>query len=127
VSRAFAVVNPAAGGGRTERAWRGLRDELTRSGLAIEWVASAAPGDATALAARCSLIAGAAIGNGLYGVDLKQVGDEYFVIEVNDNPTIAAGEEDQKAPGVYERELEDLLVELATTNRAIREREGKRP
>lgn len=31
------------------------------------------------------------------------------------------------APGVYERELEDLLVELATTNRAIGEREGKRP
>ncbi|MBI2401840.1 MAG: hypothetical protein HYV20_03690 [Gemmatimonadetes bacterium] len=28
---------------------------------------------------------------------------------------------------VYERELEELLVELATTNRAIRAREGKRP
>ena len=55
MSRAFAVVNPAAGGGRTERVWRGLRDELTRSGLAIEWAASAAPGDATALARRAAL------------------------------------------------------------------------
>lgn len=31
------------------------------------------------------------------------------------------------AADVYERELEDALVELATTSRAIREREGKRP
>jgi len=31
------------------------------------------------------------------------------------------------AAEVYERELEELLVELATTNRAIRGREGKRP
>jgi glutathione synthase/RimK-type ligase-like ATP-grasp enzyme len=34
------------------------------------------------------------IGNGLYGVDVKQSGDKFFVIEVNDNPTIDAGEED---------------------------------
>jgi glutathione synthase/RimK-type ligase-like ATP-grasp enzyme len=43
-----------------------------------------------------------AIGDGLYGVDIKQQGDDYMVIEVNDNPTIAAGEEDQKAPNLYE-------------------------
>ncbi len=36
-------------------------------------------------------------------------------------------EKDSLAPDVYERQLEDVLVELATTNRAIREREGKRP
>ena len=34
------------------------------------------------------------VGNGLYGVDVKQSGDKFFVIEVNDNPTIDAGEED---------------------------------
>jgi hypothetical protein len=34
---------------------------------------------------------------------------------------------DAMAPDVYERTLEDILVELATTSRAIREREGKRP
>ncbi|MBI3126172.1 MAG: RimK family alpha-L-glutamate ligase [Candidatus Tectomicrobia bacterium] len=58
-----------------------------------------------------ALRAAAAIGKGLYGVDLKQVGDEYFVIEVNDNPTIAAGEEDQKAPGLYERIVRYLARE----------------
>jgi glutathione synthase/RimK-type ligase-like ATP-grasp enzyme len=58
-----------------------------------------------------ALRAAAAIGNGLYGVDLKQVGDEFLVIEVNDNPTIAAGEEDQKAPDLYERLVRYLARE----------------
>lgn len=61
-----------------------------------------------------ALRAGAAIGGGLYGVDLKQVGDEYLVIEVNDNPTIAQGEEDQKAPQVYERIIRWLAGEWGT-------------
>ncbi len=34
------------------------------------------------------------IGNGLYGVDVKQSDNEFYVIEVNDNPTIDAGQED---------------------------------
>jgi glutathione synthase/RimK-type ligase-like ATP-grasp enzyme len=34
------------------------------------------------------------IGNGLYGVDIKQTGDKAVVIEVNDNPNIDAGVED---------------------------------
>ena len=33
-------------------------------------------------------------GDGLYGVDLKQVGRQVFVIEVNDNPSISLGVED---------------------------------
>lgn len=35
------------------------------------------------------------IGDSLYGVDLKQVGNRVVVIEVNDNPNIDAGIEDQ--------------------------------
>lgn len=58
-----------------------------------------------------ALKAGAAIGKGLYGVDIKQVGDQFAVIEVNDNPTISAGEEDQKAPYVYERIVRYLVGE----------------
>jgi glutathione synthase/RimK-type ligase-like ATP-grasp enzyme len=34
------------------------------------------------------------IGDGLYGVDLKQVGDKVTVIEINDNPSIESGVED---------------------------------
>jgi glutathione synthase/RimK-type ligase-like ATP-grasp enzyme len=35
------------------------------------------------------------IGRGLYGADLKQVGDRIYLIEVNINPNIDAGNEDQ--------------------------------
>jgi glutathione synthase/RimK-type ligase-like ATP-grasp enzyme len=35
------------------------------------------------------------IGDGLYGVDLKQVGGKVLAIEVNDNPNIDAGVEDR--------------------------------
>jgi glutathione synthase/RimK-type ligase-like ATP-grasp enzyme len=34
------------------------------------------------------------IGDGLYGVDIKQVREKFYVIEVNDNPNIDAGCED---------------------------------
>ncbi len=53
--------------------------------------------------------AAAAIGTGLYGVDLKQVDDDFTVIEVNDNPTIGEGEEDQKAPDIYDRLIHYLV------------------
>ena len=34
------------------------------------------------------------IGDGFYGVDLKQIDDKIYVIEVNDNPSIDVGVED---------------------------------
>jgi len=41
-----------------------------------------------------ALRAASLVGNGFYGVDLKQVGQKVFVIEVNDNPSIEHGVED---------------------------------
>lgn len=52
-----------------------------------------------------------AIGEGLYGVDLKQVDGRTVVIEVNDNPTINAGLEDLYAPDLYDRIVAHLLEE----------------
>ncbi|MDI9646500.1 MAG: RimK family alpha-L-glutamate ligase [Archaeoglobales archaeon] len=49
------------------------------------------------------------VGNGLYGVDIKQVGDEFFVIEVNDNPTIMHGMEDAKDKDIYEKIIMALV------------------
>lgn len=48
-----------------------------------------------------ALAAANAIGTSLYGIDIKEIDGEFFVIEVNDNPTIAAGEEDQANPEIY--------------------------
>ena len=42
-----------------------------------------------------ALRAARAIGPGLYGVDVKEAGDEVVVIEVNDNPNLDHGVEDQ--------------------------------
>ncbi|MBU1013415.1 MAG: GNAT family N-acetyltransferase [Bacteroidetes bacterium] len=43
---------------------------------------------------KVALKAAALMGDGLYGVDLKEVGDKVYVIEVNDNPNIDADIED---------------------------------
>lgn len=57
-----------------------------------------------------ALAAARAVGNGLYGVDLKEAPDGgAVVIEVNDNPSINAGDEDQHAPDVYEKIVLHLL------------------
>lgn len=45
-------------------------------------------------AVRAALRAANLIGDGLYGVDVKQSNGHFYVIEVNDNPNIEAGEED---------------------------------
>jgi glutathione synthase/RimK-type ligase-like ATP-grasp enzyme len=45
------------------------------------------------------------IGRGLYGADLKQVGDRVYLIEVNINPNIDAGNEDQVLGEALYREI----------------------
>ncbi len=52
-----------------------------------------------------------AIGASLYGIDIKEIDGEYYVIEVNDNPTIAAGEEDQANPEIYSEVIRYLAGE----------------
>ena len=43
---------------------------------------------------KMALKAARLMGNGLYGVDLKQTGEQIVVMEVNDNPNVDAGVED---------------------------------
>ena len=50
--------------------------------------------DAPAKVVKTALRAANLLGDGLYGVDLKQAGDRVVVIEVNDNPNLDAGVED---------------------------------
>jgi glutathione synthase/RimK-type ligase-like ATP-grasp enzyme len=58
-----------------------------------------------------ALKAGNAIGRSLYGVDVKELDDGFVVIEVNDNPNIDAGGEDQKNPEVYRNIVRHLTGE----------------
>jgi glutathione synthase/RimK-type ligase-like ATP-grasp enzyme len=50
------------------------------------------------------------IGNGLYGVDIKELGDgSYVVVEVNDNPSIYEGYEDSRNKDLYGKIIEFLV------------------
>lgn len=57
------------------------------------------------------------IGDGFYGVDLKQTAAGVFVIEVNDNPNLDVGAEDQiLGDEVYRRLLAHLLAKVEVRN-----------
>jgi len=58
------------------------------------------------------------IGDGLYGVDLKQAGDRVVVIEVNDNPNIDCGVEDvYLGDDLYKLVLEEFVRRLEVKRR----------
>ncbi len=66
--------------------------------------------DAPRNVVRTALKAANLIGDGLYGVDLKQSGKKVYVIEVNDNPNLDAGFEDKVlGEGLYRTILEGFL------------------
>lgn len=58
------------------------------------------------------------IGNGLYGVDIKQIGKKFYVIEVNDNPSIDTGVEDAMVKDrLYTRIMEIFLNKIKDIKR----------
>ena len=76
-----------------------------------------APADVVKLALRAT----APIGDGLYGVDLKQAGDRVVVIEVNDNPSIDAGVEDAcLGADLYRRIMDEFLRRMERKRLGLR-------
>ncbi|MCS7118826.1 MAG: RimK family alpha-L-glutamate ligase [Archaeoglobaceae archaeon] len=59
---------------------------------------------------KIAIDAAKSVGDGLYGVDIKQVGKDFYVIEVNDNPTIMHGMEDAKDKDIYEKIILALVA-----------------
>lgn len=55
------------------------------------------------------IAAGKAIGNGLYGVDIKESNGKLYVIEVNDNPSLEGGE-DAHYPDMFRKILSYLIT-----------------
>ena len=51
------------------------------------------------------------IGDGFYGVDLKEVGNQPYIIEVNDNPSIDNGYEDAVLKGALYREIMSVFLQ----------------
>ncbi len=61
------------------------------------------------------------IGKGFYGLDIKQHGNQFCVIEINDNPSIDSGVEDQiLKDDLYNRVMEVFL------KRIVEAKEGKK-
>ena len=58
-------------------------------------------------AQEANIKAAKAVGDGLYGVDIKQTGNAVYVIEVNDNPSIDSGVEDK----YLGKELYELIMQ----------------
>ena len=73
-------------------------------------------GEAPRVVVNTALRAATLIGDGLYGVDLKLVGERCYVIEINDNPNVEAGCEDQVLKEALYREVMGVFL------RRIRER-----
>jgi glutathione synthase/RimK-type ligase-like ATP-grasp enzyme len=77
-----------------------------RSGGFETLAVSSAPPEVVKLALRATH----PIGDGLYGVDIKQTNDRLVVIEVNDNPSIDAGVEDEQLGlELYRRIMQEFL------------------
>ncbi|PLX79770.1 MAG: RimK family alpha-L-glutamate ligase [Desulfuromonas sp.] len=71
---------------------------------------------------RTAVKAAGLIGDSLYGVDLKQVGNRVLVIEVNDNPNIDAGIEDLLQPRELYRTIVSSLMRRVEERRQGRSR-----
>ena len=81
----------------------------SRSGRFETLAVEQAPAEVVKLAVKaCNLV-----GNGLYGVDIKQCGDRFSIIEINDNPNMDAGVEDlHLGKLVYHRVMEHFYCEM---------------
>lgn len=69
--------------------------------------------DAPAEVVRAALRAAQLIGDGLYGVDLKEKNGRVYVIEINDNPSIESGFEDRALKDeLYNRIMQVFLTRI---------------
>ncbi|MDD3311520.1 GNAT family N-acetyltransferase [Pseudodesulfovibrio sp.] len=70
---------------------------------------------------KAAVNASSLIGNGLYGVDLKMINGKAYVIEVNDNPSIEQGIEDELlGDELYERIMRSIYNRIETERHQVR-------
>ncbi len=65
-----------------------------------------------------ALRAASLIGEGLYGVDLKEVGSDCVVMEVNENPNVEAGVEDVVLKDELYRRVMSVFLERIERRKA---------
>jgi glutathione synthase/RimK-type ligase-like ATP-grasp enzyme len=90
--------------------WQIVKREPGRRGYEEGPVQAVAVAEAPDEVVKLALKAANLIGDGLYGVDIKQVGNRCYVIEVNDNPNVDAGNEDGVLKDALYREIMGSFV-----------------
>ena len=90
--------------------WQIVKRVPGRKGYQEGPVQALAVAEAPEEVVRIALRAANLIGDGLYGVDIKQVENRCYVIEVNDNPSIDAGNEDGVLKDALYREIMGSFV-----------------
>jgi glutathione synthase/RimK-type ligase-like ATP-grasp enzyme len=90
--------------------WQIVKREPGRKGYTEGPVQAVAVAEAPEEVVRIALLAANLIGDGLYGVDIKQIGSRCCVIEVNDNPNVDAGNEDGVLKDALYREIMGSFV-----------------
>jgi glutathione synthase/RimK-type ligase-like ATP-grasp enzyme len=92
----------------------GARHKKTSTGDHVTLAVEDAPSEVIHLAQRAARL----MGNGLYGVDIKQTAQGLKVIEVNDNPSIDAGVEDMVlGDALYRRVMAEFVRRLEKRGR----------
>jgi len=66
---------------------------------------------------KVAIKASSLIGDGLYGVDIKEINGKCYVIEINDNPTIQAGFEDKVSGMALYEEIMNTFLERIKNNK----------
>jgi len=74
-------------------------------------------GEAPDRVLKMALRAANLIGDGFYGVDIKQVGKRFYVIEINDNPNVDAGNEDSVLKDALYREVMGVFLKRIETRK----------
>lgn len=77
-----------------------------------------AVGEAPEEVVTIALEAAKLIGDGFYGVDIKQTGNRYCIIEINDNPNVDAGNEDGVLKDALYREVMGVFLRRLEQRRA---------
>jgi len=90
--------------------WQIIRHEEQRGSYVEGPTVAVSVGEAPEEVVKIALQTANLFGDGFYGVDIKQVGNRFYVIEVNDNPNVDAGNEDGVLKDALYREVMGVFV-----------------
>jgi glutathione synthase/RimK-type ligase-like ATP-grasp enzyme len=90
--------------------WQIVRHGDERHDFAEGKTEALSVGEAPDRVVKMALRAAKLIGDGFYGVDIKQIGKRLYVIEINDNPNVDAGNEDSVLKDALYREVMGVFL-----------------